>query len=232
MLIRTILFFWAIAAAFNAQSQAASDSIHITFQLQYKGRAVELNTPLKLPNGNTLQIHTLRFYLSRFIFLKNETMVWEEPYSYHLLDLEEKNTLHWRLPFNRKLQANQLQFHLGIDSLTNVSGAMGGDLDPTKGMFWTWQSGYINLKMEGVCDQCATKDHSFQLHLGGYQGPHAALQTLRFPLPEGKNLKLTLDLASFLETADWTKKCNIMSPGAEAVVWSRALANCFSLHAE
>jgi hypothetical protein len=37
------------------------------------------------------------------------------------------------------LKYDQIQFQLGIDSLTNVSGAMGGDLDPTKGMYWTWQ---------------------------------------------------------------------------------------------
>ena len=73
---------------------------------------------------------------------------------------------------------DKIKFNLGIDSLTNVSGVMGGDLDPTKGMYWTWQSGYINFKMEGSSAVCPTRNHEFQFHIGGYQDPFYAMQTL------------------------------------------------------
>ena len=55
---------------------------------------------------------------------------------------------------------------------------MGGDLDPTKGMYWAWQSGYINFKMEGSCSQCLATKNNFEFHLGGYQQPFYAMQTI------------------------------------------------------
>ena len=64
-----------------------------------------------------------------------------------------------------------IQFNLGIDSLTNVSGALGGDLDPTKGMYWTWQNGYVNFKLQGTSDLCNNPKNEFEFHLGGYLKP-------------------------------------------------------------
>jgi hypothetical protein len=37
----------------------------------------------------------------------------------------------------------------GVDNVNNSSGTQDGDLDPGKGMFWTWNSGYIFFKHEG-----------------------------------------------------------------------------------
>ena len=70
------------------------------------------------------------------------------------------SSLALQIPSN--IPFSKLKFQLGIDSLTNVSGAMGGDLDPTKGMYWTWQSGYINMKIEGKSNSCKTRKNQFQ----------------------------------------------------------------------
>jgi len=48
-----------------------------------------------------------------------------------------------------------------VDSLANVSGAMSNDLDATKGMYWSWQSGFINLKIEGKSASCKTRKINF-----------------------------------------------------------------------
>lgn len=31
---------------------------------------------------------------------------------------------------------------------------MDGDLDPLNGMYWAWNSGYINMKIEGITPKC------------------------------------------------------------------------------
>ena len=119
---------------------------------------------------------------------------------------------------------------MGIDSLTNVSGAMGGDLDPTKGMYWTWQNGYINFKLEGFNAVCNTRNHFFQYHLGGYQSPFATVQTLVLPL-KSKAKEVVVDVAidKFLEEIDMSKTAEIMSPGAVAVELSKKLKGIFSV---
>jgi hypothetical protein len=58
---------------------------------------------------------------------------------------------------------------LGVDSIRNVSGIQTGALDPLHGMFWTWNSGYIMAKLEGVSESANTAGHSFTFHVGGFR---------------------------------------------------------------
>jgi hypothetical protein len=106
---------------------------------------------------------------------------------------------------------------------------MGGDLDPTKGMYWTWQSGYINFKLEGTSPLCTTRNNEFQFHLGGYQKPNYCLQTLSFPIINSCKIDLELDVQKILEHVDLPRTNHIMSPSAEAVLISKIVANAFTL---
>lgn len=225
-------FFNLPTNRFDAIGTGSGDSLELQFRLVSGGKAAGLNAPIAINQRDSLSLQILRLYLSNFVFRKNEAIAFEEPNSCHLLDLEEENTLKLTFPGLKAADFDQIQFKLGIDSLTNVSGALGGDLDPTKGMFWTWQSGYINAKMEGIFERCPTRNHEFQFHLGGYQAPFQSVQTIRLSTPKATKLTLQLDLTSFFENVDWTTKHNIMSPGKEAVELSKLLANCFSVHAD
>jgi hypothetical protein len=201
----------------------------LPFRAVFQGKEIKLGTPLKHKKNEELTLQTLRFYLSHFIFLKNGKPVFEEKDSYHLLDLEAENSLLLAFKGSENLDFDQIQFKLGIDSLTHISGAMGGDLDPTKGMFWTWQSGYVNVKVEGVFEKCPTRNHEFQFHLGGYLAPLQTVQSVRLNAPKSKKLQLQLDLTPFFEKVDWAKKYSIMSPSKEAVILSKVLADSFSI---
>ena len=105
-------------------------------------------------NGEVVQFTTLKLYLTNFQLLAEGEVVWKERKSYHLLNLESPSSMQLVLNVPSKLVFDQIQFDLGTDSLTNVSGAFGGDLDPVKGMYWTWNSGYINFKLEGTYPLC------------------------------------------------------------------------------
>ena len=98
--------------------------------------------------GDTILVETLRFYLSNFMLYSKGKSVWQEKNSYHLVEGDDsaKRSIALRIP--PKIKYDALGFTWGVDSTANVSGAMGGDLDPTKGMYWTWQNGYINTKIE------------------------------------------------------------------------------------
>jgi len=210
--------------------EAQVEGVALLFQPIFQGKKIALEEPLRNSQMDSLALHTLKFYLSKFIFLKNGEVVFEEMNSYHLLDLEDDSTLTLKFKEAKSWDFDHLQFNLGIDSLTHISGAMGGDLDPTKGMFWTWQSGYINVKMEGFSAKCPARNHAFQFHLGGYLAPFQSVQTVQLSVPKGRNLQLQMDLAPFFEQVDWAKKHSIMSPSKEAVALSRILANSFSIY--
>ena len=101
--------------------------------------------------------------------------------------------------------------YLGVDSVLNYNGVHEGALDPINGMYWTWQTGYINCKLEGniICD---SSRKSFEYHIGGYStndsGPffigHKSI---------GNELQVTLDIYPAIQWAMKKEVFRIMSPG-------------------
>lgn len=218
---------------FRPLTLPAQPALSLRVQPVLRGEKIALERTLHLPGGNSLVLHTLRFYLGQFAFWKKGRIVQEEKGVYHLIDLEDENSL--ILPFAVD-GFDSLTFDLGVDSLTTAAGVMGGDLDPTKGMFWAWQSGYINFKAEGSVSAGVARNGAFAWHLGGYLPPFATARTVRLGAGErgliSKTAALRLDLDPLFGAADRAKKPNIMSPGAEAVRLSDVLARSFSIHAE
>lgn len=171
----------------------------------------------------------LKLYISSIEFLNKDSVVWKETNGYHLLDASDEKTLYILLSSPTNLKFTKIKFNLGIDSITNVSGAMGGDLDPTKGMYWTWQSGYINLKLEGKSKLCKTRNNEFQFHLGGYQNGDNALQTIILNVSENKEIDILIDIEQFVAAIDLSEQNQIMSPGKKAVLLSEKFSKIFSI---
>ncbi|GAA4461584.1 hypothetical protein GCM10023093_06480 [Nemorincola caseinilytica] len=178
---------------------------------------------------DTVQVTTLRFYISGIELMRQETSVWKEANSYHLLDMEEPSSMHLALNIPNGLAFDAIKLRLGIDSITNVSGAMGGELDPTKGMYWSWQSGYINFKLEGTSPACATRKHEFQFHLGGYAGAQNSMQTVVLKVNDKDGVAISLDIKKFLSGIDLHTTNSIMIPGPNAVALSRKVVGSFSI---
>ena len=168
-----------------AQEQAP---LKIRFSNQWQQQAIDFPASVA---SDSLTLEIFRFYISQVSLWKDSTAVWKADNSYHLLDTEVDSSmsLHFQIP--KDLAYDRIAFNLGIDSLTNVAGVMGGDLDPTKGMYWTWNTGYINLKLEGTHPACPTRKNRFTFHLGGYAAPYLSMQSLSFPAATN-NQQLTL----------------------------------------
>ncbi len=180
-------------------------------------------------NGDSITMEVLRFYISGIELLLNETTIWKEQNSFHLIDAVLINSLSVQLKQSSQLNYNKVKFNIGIDSSTNVAGAMGGDLDPTKGMYWTWQSGYINFKLEGKSKRCTARNNEFTFHLGGYQKPFNAMQTVVLEIGNTEILNIKLDLDKLISQIDLSKQNHIMSPGKEAVSLSEIVSKAFSI---
>lgn len=178
-----------------------------------------------LKDGTSVTISTFRYYVGQFTGWHDHT-----PRSfalpYQLVDLEDSTS--WSVDLGQAMTFDSLTFMLGVDSLTNVSGVMPNDLDPIKGMYWTWNSGYINVKLEGSSPVSPYASHQFELHLGGYLPPHTTAQRVVLCAPRKDLVRVRVDVAPLLAAADLRTRCNILQPGARAVALSRAAATMFS----
>jgi hypothetical protein len=161
--------------------------------------------------------------------------------SAHLIDIFDPATLHVALKKIDLKRLKTIHFNLGIDSLTNVSGALGGDLDPQKGMYWAWQSGYINLKIEGRSPRCKTRKNIFQYHIGGYLQPFYSMRKVELPIknavahrnqgaiPQG--VILAVDFSVFFGNLSIATQNSIMMPGKAAMQLADYSTSMFSIHA-
>lgn len=222
--LTVILFFQMCISLLIAQETNAT----LSFQLPLNTSKSLESTGYYLINGaDTIQVETLKFYISSIAFYDGRMKVWEEQNSFHLIDFTQTSTLFFSLKMPKNLHYTLLKFQLGIDSLTNVSGALGGDLDPTRGMYWTWQSGYINFKLEGKCSACNSRKNEFQFHLGGYQFPNNCLQTIELTVKPQDSSVIIFDLNRLLSEIDFSQVTHIMSPGIEALVLSQKATKAF-----
>lgn len=151
----------------------------VTFQVKHLWQdslSFELNTDLVNPvTGDTLNFTNFRYYLSNIRLKNADGSWWVQPDSYFLLDLTNNTNPSVQLSGVPNGEYTEVSYVLGVDSLKNVSGAQSGDLSPALGMFWTWSSGYIMLKAEGLSPNSTSG--SFAYHLGGFSGSYNVVST-------------------------------------------------------
>jgi len=93
------------------------------------------------------------------------------------------------------------------------------------GMYWTWQSGYINFKMEGFVGNLEQEDKKFEYHLGGYSDKNNAYQLVDLSIQYlSENLQFQMPIDIIFKSIFSEKKYNIMSPSTSAVSLSKKIA--------
>lgn len=208
----------------------ASDTLFVQVLPKFGDTVLQLESTYTTPSGDTIVMSALRLYVSGFQLDYADGSHFAEAQSYHLIDVELPKTLRFALPNAPQKAVMGLHFNLGVDSLMSVSGAIGGDLDPTNGMYWAWQSGYINLKIEGQSPSCPTPKHEFRFHLGGYAAPNAAIRPINLLLNEAQSGQITLefDVSRLFEQIDLNNINSVMIPGAQAMRLADEAAKTFT----
>lgn len=122
----------------------------------------------------------------------------KEKESYHLADAKDPASLSFSYPVKAG-EYNELFFLLGVDSLRNCSGAQTGALDPMNDMFWTWNSGYVMAKLEGISPASTALNQRMEYHIGGYRGKDNVVQKINLLTPspiivrEGKTTEVIIE---------------------------------------
>ncbi len=224
-----IFFLLFIPTVFFGQN--TKNSTNVQFSLQFNDKEVAFGEDYISKNKDTLSLESIKFYISSFEVMYKNKEVFKEKNSYHLIDLDDSETLKFNLPTISKEEIVGIKFNIGVDSLASVSGAMEGDLDATKGMYWAWQSGFINLKIEGKSKSVSARKNKFHLHVGGYLEPNYAMRTveLKGNKIKNNNIYIKVDVAKIFDEIDLHKTNSVMIPGKEAMEIADISTKMFSL---
>ncbi len=204
------------------------DSLMLRFHFKFDGATMTPNQQYVSKQKDTLQIDAFRFYASDVEIHYADNSIFKTTGS-HLIDLESAASQKITLGTHTKKEIQCITFAVGVDSIANVSGALSGDLDPAKGMYWAWQSGYINMKIEGSSPSCKTRKNKFQFHIGGYLKPNNALRFITLNQPK-KNaiIDVAIDFAIFFSEIALTQTNSIMIPGKQAIKLADISTKMFS----
>ena len=194
------------------------------------------NIPLQFVDS-LLHVETLKCYVGHIELLDmNKQIIGQDSVSFRLLDFNNSNSLNFSVNTNSNY-ASYVRLTLGVDSVTNTAGVHCCALDPANGMYWSWQSGYIQFKLEGK-----EKDGTpLNLHLGGFSNTHMSSITDDIPihrwvttgpvLPPNERqqgILVKLDLSTFVELINANKEYSLMSPNSRVQEYIRELCSSFS----
>lgn len=225
--------FFLLFFSFVMFSQNKTEQVSIVFQPKFYSSTLELHKDYYSTQNDTIRFETLKIYLSDIQINYTDESFYKEQNSYHLIDLENLETKSFPITIQKNLEIKSISFQIGIDSLASVSGAMEGDLDATNGMYWAWQSGFINMKIEGTSPSCKTRKNKFQFHIGGYLEPYYAMRTIEIPIEKSLNpknkLNLIMDLGKLFSEISLKETNTIMIPGKEAMKIADLTSKLFSI---
>jgi hypothetical protein len=211
--------------------------VTIIIQPVFNGQPLMLNEGSYTDeHGDTLNIEVFKFYLTHVAldYPGNRSILIRKAF---LFNAEDSDALSFSADNMAEGSISGISFTLGVDSIDNTSGANEDDLDPVKGMYWVWNSGYIMAKLEGRSKVCKTLHHGFEFHIGGYMPPCNAARAVHISLPEhtainaGENTVITIhaDVSVwFKENVDLALLNNIVTPGKEAGLMADRYAKMFS----
>lgn len=138
--------------------------------------AFSLNAELTHPMLNEkMTFTTFKYYVSNLKLKQKDGSWYTVPESYYIIDTDPDGSNKVMLTNIPGGEYTDVEMVFGVDSTRSTSGAQSGALDPAKGMFWSWNSGYIMLKAEGSAPTAV--DGKFTFHLGGFKGENKVQST-------------------------------------------------------
>lgn len=187
-------------------------------------------------SGEPFKVRTFKFYISQIELKQIDGTRTIEEDRYHLIDLFDTASQTFTIKME-KGSYDSIRFMIGVDSAHNVSGAQAGALDPVKGMFWTWNTGYIFAKLEGRSPISTAPNRSITYHIGGFRNGENAIRNISLSglvdVETTSSIELTADIAFWFDGVERIRIANhpsIMTPGPIAIKFADNYAKMFSLH--
>ncbi|HVX51612.1 MAG TPA: MbnP family protein [Chitinophagaceae bacterium] len=171
---KCIAVLFLVTAALNAgaqlkQNSKDGDHLTLTFRITAGDQPLVPGNTYTNPFGEQYTVKKFRYYITQLQFLdSNSTSIQFFPDDYFIIDAGDSGTQTITIPLSIK-KITSMSFLIGVDSVTNVSGVQTGALDPANGMFWTWNTGYITLKLQATSPAALVPANEFTFDVGGYK---------------------------------------------------------------
>ncbi|MBI1221930.1 MAG: hypothetical protein GC180_04930 [Bacteroidetes bacterium] len=218
-------------ATINFEFQAVGD-------LDYE--TLKLGQVYSTSKGDSVTFDFLNWWVSDITFTAEDGSEWNEAKNYRLLrrdDKKERETFSVNIPAGKY---KSVRFTVGVDSNHNASlDSLVGELSPTVGMSWTWQTGYIFLKTEGTFYNSDSMAYTpFQYHIG--TNANYKIVTIDFPVATDVNGGSSYELHILLHALNLFTDPNAMDlktypyllvgPPAQTAKVAENYSQAFSLH--
>ncbi len=224
-----LLFSFLMMTGLGTTFSGAQNSFYFMPSLNYSDEQLQIQNDVYHIPGTSLKIEVLKFYIAH-VMVSGECD--DHPSNiddYSLVDFfEDIAPIKIYNPCFISPSKN-LTFQLGVDSAIQEVGVQSGVLDPMKGMYWTWNSGYIHFKLELKDTTSRGPDREIILHLGGYRGDQSTIQQVLCKNLSIENNQLYFDIKPLIDYCQSQGIHKVMSPGKESVELSKIIAHSFFL---
>ena len=157
--------------------------------------------------GQKYTVTKFKYYISNIQLINDSGKVFSSE-EYFLINEDEPQSKGFSVKDVPPGNYKTLSFIIGVDSLRNCSGLQEGALDPIKGMFWAWNTGYIFLKLEGASESSTAQGGIFEYHIGGFKEPVNAIRKISLEMdslifadevPDSKKIFIKADISQILK---------------------------------
>ncbi len=235
MSLKIFIFSWfSILSLFSNNS--TQHNLQINFQPVVKNSPLQLSSKAySIHSYDSIFFTTFKMYVGKLVLHDDESKEQFSAENYHLLNAENVESLKIPLKNFPLKKISSIDFLVGVDSIENTKGALDGDLDVSNAMYWTWNSGFINFKLEGHSPICKSIHHAFEFHIGGFKHPNNSLRKVHLQLKtpmdliSKNNLDIKIDLAKELNNIELSTNNSIVEPNNEAMKMADNFAKMFSI---
>lgn len=171
--------------AVGQPAQGQGRSVNLAFRTSVYGKPCALDTTSYVSSrGQRFTLSTVKYYIGH-VTLEGRTGTRHILADHVLIDAEDSTSGLIALRDIPEGTYTRLTFMVGVDSIHNTGGPLEGVLDPLNGMYWTWATGFIFVKVEGASPSSQHPKNRLEYHLGGFAHPHQNTRwvTLEFKRP-------------------------------------------------
>ncbi len=223
-------YFLLVSILFFSQENIAQKRVWVNFETIANEKKIVLNDSIYTNKyGEKYNITKLKYYISN---LKMDCVnTWSIQHGVSLIDA--KNSDSFSLKQRCRLSPS-ISFTLGLDSAINAYGPQSDSpLDPLNDMYWAWNSGFVNFKLEGNSTSSTAINNKIEQHIGGYKDKYKTYQTIVLPIKKFTNhITIQMNLDAYWDNIKIAENATITSPGDLAKKAADGFVKMFSIKDE